>query len=112
MFHLCKLIVLSNNYVYYCVYLQVIWKRLYKLSSSNAHGTLYQLRNVINRRNVVRDPSKNVEPCEKNFMTVLEAHFVSAAIQFFQIFLAPGTSRTLIITGQMNRPQKVTSKKF
>ena len=27
-------------------------------------------------------------------------------------FLAPGTSRTLIITGQMNRPQKVTSKKF
>ena len=32
--------------------LQVIWKRLYNTQSCTDFGTLYQLRNLINRRNV------------------------------------------------------------
>ena len=39
---------------------QVIWKRLYKCSSGGNGDTLYQLRNLIQWRNVVNDPSKNM----------------------------------------------------
>ena len=34
--------------------IQVIWKRLYKTSSGMERGTLYQLRNAINCRNVTK----------------------------------------------------------
>ncbi len=35
-------------------------------------GTLFQLRNLINRRNVRKDPSDNVNVCEDFFLTVTE----------------------------------------
>ena len=38
---------------------QAIWKRLYKQSSSTEGGTMFQLRNFINRTNVPIDPQKN-----------------------------------------------------
>ena len=41
--------------------MQVIWKRLYNCSSKKDAGTLFQMRNLINKRNVVTDPSKRVK---------------------------------------------------
>ena len=63
--------------------LQVIWKRLYKCSSSKDVGTLYQLRNLINRRNVVSDPTRDVTACEEFFLLVVEAHILYAAMDTF-----------------------------
>ena len=53
----------------YTVNLQVIWKQLYECSSSRDLVTLYQMRNLINRRNVVNDPTKNVAACEEFFLS-------------------------------------------
>ena len=65
--------------------LQVIWKRLYKCSSSKDVGTLYQLRNLINRRNVVSDPTRDVTACEEFFLLVVEAHILYAAMDTFEM---------------------------
>ena len=46
-------------------------------------GTLYQLRNVINRRNVVKNPANDVTACEEFFVLVVEAHIVTAAMTIF-----------------------------
>ncbi len=46
-------------------------------------GTLVQLRNVINRRNVKKDPSDNMTACEDFFLLVVEAHILTAAMTVF-----------------------------
>ena len=56
----------------------VIWTRLYKSSSSI--GTLYQLRNLINRRNVVMDPKDDMNACEDFFELTVNAHILAAAM--------------------------------
>ena len=53
---------------------KVVWTRLYKTSSSQEGGTLYQLRNLINRRNVICDPKKDMNSCEDFFELVTKAH--------------------------------------
>ena len=58
-------------FVYVCVFIcmqsinqkkknQVVWSHLYKTSSSLDVGTLYQLRTLINRRNVTSDVRKDM----------------------------------------------------
>jgi len=44
---------------------------------------LYQLKMLVNRRNVVKDPSKSVAPCEELFLLVVETHILAAAMQRF-----------------------------
>eukprot|EP00731_Ephydatia_muelleri_P002391 Em0001g2391a len=58
----------------------VIWKRLYSSCSGMDTGTLFQLRNVINRRNVITDVSKDLTACEEFMQLATIAHVVSAAI--------------------------------
>ena len=48
-------------------------------------GTLYQLRNVINRRNVVQHPKDNMNAYEEFFLLVAEAHILSAAMTTFEM---------------------------
>ena len=48
-------------------------------------GTLYQLQKLINRRNVVKKPSKSVAPCEDFFLLVAEAHILEAAMNLFSM---------------------------
>ena len=60
-----------------------MWTRLYKTSSSQEGGTLYQLRNVINRRNVVCDPKNDMNSCEDFFELVTTAHIIVAAMKIF-----------------------------
>ena len=54
-------------------YYQVIWQTLYSTSSACDQGTLYQLRNFIDRRNVVQDPKKDLHSCQSFLSVVLEA---------------------------------------
>ena len=62
---------------------QVIWTRLYKTDSSQDGGTIYQLRNLINRRNVVTDPKMDMNACEDFFELITNAHILAAAMQKF-----------------------------
>jgi len=58
---------------------------LYKCSSSADKGTLYQLRNLIQRRNVVSDPIRNMNAFEDFFTTVVEAHVLAAVFKVFSV---------------------------
>ena len=42
---------------------------------------MYQLRNLINRRNVVTDPKKDMNACEDFFELITKAHILAAAMQ-------------------------------
>lgn len=74
----------SNIAIVLCLHvnfiiIQVIWKRLYSPSSMRDGGTFYQLRNLINRRNVVKKPSNSITACEE-FLLVVEAHILSSCM--------------------------------
>ena len=56
---------------------------MYSASSGIDGGSLYQLRNIINRRNVTRSPSGNVTASEEFFLLVTEAHIITAAMTVF-----------------------------
>lgn len=45
------------------------------------YGTLYQLRNLVNRRNVVRDPKKNFNACNDFFCLVVTCHVIAAGMK-------------------------------
>ena len=62
------------------LFVQVIWKYYYNPKSSAEHGTLFQLRNVIHRTNVVKDPMKNYNACDDFFVLVIESHIVALAM--------------------------------
>ena len=47
--------------------LQVIWKRLYRLTSSSDIGTMFQLQNIVNRKNIGKSPKKDVNAHEDFF---------------------------------------------
>ncbi len=48
-------------------------------------GTLYQLHNLINWRNVGKDPTRNVTAWEDFFLLAVEAHIVTAAMTVFEM---------------------------
>lgn len=79
-------------------FLEVIWKRLYSSCSVMDFGTLFQLRNVINRRNVVMDVSKDVAACEEFMELITTAHVLSAAIDISGVSSLEGLSSTILST--------------
>ena len=62
--------------------LQVIWKRLYRLTSSSDTGTMFQLRNIVNRKNIGKTPKKDVNAHEDFLQQVLESHVLAAAMEY------------------------------
>ncbi|CAC5406574.1 unnamed protein product [Mytilus coruscus] len=62
-------------------FLQVIMDRYYSTNSSRERGTLYQLRNIINRRNVVSDVSKGYHASADFIDLVTECHIITAALE-------------------------------
>lgn len=56
--YVCKSSIVTGLSLTFILYNQVAWKRLFRASSKMDGGTLYQLRNLINRRNVVSDVTK------------------------------------------------------
>ena len=65
---------------------QVFWKRLYSSSSMVDGGTLYQLRNLIQHRNVANHPKNSFTACEDFLVLVAEAHVVAAALKILDVF--------------------------
>ena len=48
-------------------------------------GTLQQLQNLINRRNVVKTPKDDFNACNESFQLVLQCHVISAAIKMLGV---------------------------
>lgn len=65
--------------------MQVIWKKLYKATSGSDHGTLFQLRNLVQfeRRNVRKTPKKDFNAHHDFFSVVLTSHILAAAFEIF-----------------------------
>ena len=49
------------------------------------HGTLQQLKDLINRRNVVAEVKKDVHACEDYFLLVVKCHVLVAAMKHFNM---------------------------
>ena len=83
--------------------MQVIWRRLYSGSSAMDGGTMYQLRNLVNRRNVVNDPKANEAACEDFMLTVTEAHILASAMELFEMeTLTDSPSKQFFPDGSIN----------
>lgn len=54
-----------------------MWKRLYSSKSAMDRGTMYQLKNLINR-SVPSDPSDNVKAAEDFLLVLIHAHVLAA----------------------------------
>ena len=54
-------------------------------TSGRDGGTLYQLRNLINRHNDIKKPMDNLDGCEDFIVLVTEAHILSAAMTLFSM---------------------------
>ena len=67
--------------------MQIVWKRLYKQESSRERGTLTQLRNLINRRNVSeakgKDVKNHVNEIEDFLVLIIECHLIADALNHF-----------------------------
>ena len=73
----------STDFTLYFVFLQIIWKRLYSTMSGIDGSTVYQLRNLINWRNAVKDPSNNFAASEDFILLLTEAHIVAVVMTIF-----------------------------
>ena len=76
------------------IILQTVFSRLYKPGSNFQQGTLLQLRNLINRRNVSRDTSGKFNETLGFFQLVVECHIMAAAMHFFSMSTLEGTPST------------------
>ncbi|KAL5502833.1 hypothetical protein EMCRGX_G009668 [Ephydatia muelleri] len=61
-------------------FMQVLWSHLYKATSTLDVGTLYQLKILINRRNVSKDVKKDMNACEDFLELVTSSHVIAAAL--------------------------------
>ena len=80
----CPLIIvllLWHNYNHAHACMQVIWKRLYGHHSHMDGGTLLQLRNLLNRSSVPKDPKSNVNATEDFIEVTLIGHVIAAAME-------------------------------
>ena len=60
----------------------MIWKRLYDTKSGMERGTLYQLRNLINRRNVKKRVKSDVNATEDFIEIVVTGYIISAVLSY------------------------------
>ena len=59
-----------------------MWKRLYDIKSGMERGTLYQLRNLINRRNVKKEVKSDVNAIEDFFEVVVTGYIICAVMSY------------------------------
>ena len=62
--------------------MQVIWKLIYSTKSGTEKGTLYQLKNLINRKNIGDDVTKDMNAHEDFFNAIVTSHILAAAMEF------------------------------
>ena len=73
------------SYTVHLIRIHVIWNRLYKMKSGMERGTMYQLRNLINRGNVVKKVKSDMNACEDFFELIVTGHVIACAMQLLQM---------------------------
>ena len=63
--------------------LDTIFQKFYSTLSSGDPGTLYHLRTLLNRRNVVKDPKKAYDACSAFLDDVLNGHLLACGMAYF-----------------------------
>ena len=63
----------------------MIWKWFYNQSASCDHGTLCQLKNLINYRNIKSHPKEDFRACDDFLKLAVNGHVVAAAMQVLNI---------------------------
>ena len=74
-----------------------MWIRLYCKGTCNEKGTLLQLKNLIHRTSVPRDPKNDVNASEEFFEIVFAAHAISAVMTHFEMETVHDTIRSTLI---------------
>ena len=65
------------------IFVQIIWKYFYSTRSGRDQGTLYHIRNRLNRSNVPTEVKRDFNACEDFIETVISSHIVAAALTVF-----------------------------
>lgn len=60
---------------------QAVWSRFYSTSSVRDKGTLYNLRNLLNRTSVPQNVKKNVNAVEDFLEVLVQGHILAAALK-------------------------------
>ena len=61
----------------------MVWDYLFKEESKSDQGTLFQLKTLLNRKDVKSAVNKSFRTCDSFFRTVVDAHIIYAAMVFF-----------------------------
>ncbi len=69
----------------YDCYNYYIWKRLYKTTSAIERGTLFNLRNQLNRRNVSKNCKKDLNAHEDFLEVIVETYVVTAVMEYLRM---------------------------
>ena len=80
-----KYCILDFTTVIHSITKQVFWKRLYRPTSGTERGTLCQLRNLINRRNVSDKPKSDVNAAEDFVEVITIAHILTAVMSYLEM---------------------------
>ena len=59
----------------------MIWKYFYDIGSGAEHGTLYQLKNLLNRSEVGKVPKNKFNSCDDFLQIVITGHILSATCE-------------------------------
>ena len=84
-----KYCILDYTTVIHSITKQVFWKRLYRPTSGTERGTLCQLRNLINRRNVSGKPKSDVNAAEDFVEVITIAHILTAVMKCQNYLIYP-----------------------
>ena len=60
---------------------QIIWKYFFDTQSSKEHGTIYQLKNLLNRTNVTTVPKHNFNTCDDFIKLIITCFILAAAMK-------------------------------
>ncbi len=62
------------------VFVKMIWYHLYRTLSARDTGTLYQVRNMTDARNVTKDPSNNYYAAKELLDKFRDAYLINDAL--------------------------------
>ncbi len=81
------------------LFILVNLETLLSTKSTNQRGTLYQMRNLLGRTNVKKDPVKDFDSCEDFFITVVQSLVFSVCMKEFEMGQLHESPRETVVLG-------------
>ena len=92
----------KNGQISFVFFSQVAFSNLYQTGSASDKCTLYNDRNLINRRNVKSDVSDSVNACRRFFQLAVEARVVAGCLNVLDMASLDGTLSSYKFSGDQN----------